>query len=235
MANTPKPKLPIQVVFAILLVVTTTLAIVIVFVPKFLPATIKPIPVTLQAPTITPSIFPKQAFTETAIVPTDTPNPSATSTFLPTDTPAATFTPNYTSTTHLFPDLTVTGISDPACIKDRGSPQNLYVELSFIVRNIGLGSTRPFGPFSVSVNLILGQRRYSLDEWASGFNGVLGSSNMNIENLGPNRDVKLNLSIDLKGNTSFGVEVIANSGTNTIPETNTTNNTLIRGFSVTCS
>ena len=154
---------------------------------------------------------------------------------LPTDTPVSTFTPTYTSTPQLLPDLTVTGISNPTCIKDRGSPQNLYVELSIIVRNIGPGSTRPFGPFSVRVDLVFGQHHYSLDEWASGFNGVLGSSNMDILNLNPNRDVKLNLSIDLKGNTKFGIEVIANSGPNTIPELDTTNNSLIQGFSVICN
>lgn len=113
-------------------------------------------------------------------------------------------------------------------------PEKIYIKLNIIVRNVGPGSTRSFGPFSVRVNLILGQHRYSLDEWASGFNGVIGSSNMDISNLSPNGDVKLNLSIDLKGNTKFGVEVIANSGSNTIPETNTTNNTLIQSFSVIC-
>jgi hypothetical protein len=104
-----------------------------------------------------------------------------------------------------------------------------------IMRNIGPGSTRPFGPFSVRVNLIIGQRRYSLEEWASDFNGVIGSSNMDITNLNSNGDVKLNLSIDLKGNTKFGIEVTANSGPNIVPESDTTNNTLIQGFSVICT
>jgi len=103
-----------------------------------------------------------------------------------------------------------------------------------IVRNVGFASTRSFGQFSVLVNLILGQQRYSLDEWASSFNGVIDSSDMDISILHPNADVKLNLAIDLKGNKNFGVEVIANSGTSPIPESDTTNNILIQGFSVIC-
>jgi len=233
-ANNPKRKLPIQVVFAILLAVATIGVVVIAIMPTILPTAIRSTP-TAQVLTPTLAILPKQPFTEASVVSTDIPNLSVTSTMLSTDTPISTFTPTYTSTSQLLPDLTVTGISNPTCIKDRGSPQNLYVELSIIVRNIGPGSTRPFGPFSVRVDLVLGQHHYSLDEWASGFNGVLGSSNMDILNLNPNRDVKLNLSIDLKGNTKFGIEVIANSGANTIPEADTTNNTLIQGFSIICS
>lgn len=192
-------------------------------------------PTVMPTLTATLTMLPPPSFTETPIIPTDTPTLTVTSTTAPTNTPAFTFTPTYTSIPQLLPDLTVTGISNPSCIKDRGSPQNLYVELSMIVRNIGPGSTRSLGPFSVRVNLILGQHRYSLDEWASDFNGVIGSSNMNISSLGPNGDVKLNLSIDLKGNTNFGIEVIANSGPNTIPESDTTNNTLIQSFSVICT
>ena len=197
---------------------------------------IEPTPTVLQVSSSTPAlILPTPLFTETSSIPAHTPTLSGTSTLTATNTPAFTFTPTYTSTAQLLPDLTVTDISASPCTKDqRVTPEKLYVKLSFIVRNVGPGSTRPFGLFSVRVNLILGQRHYSLDEWASGFNGVIGSSNMNIENLNPNDDVELNLSIDLKGNTSFGVEVIANSGSNTIPETNTTNNTLIQGFSVIC-
>ena len=237
MANNLKSKLPIQVIFAIILAIATICAVVVAITPaaKILPMIVGLTLAASKVPTSTPAILPKQLFTETFVVSTDTPTLAVTSTMMSTDTPSSTFTPTYTSTTQLLPDLTVTGISNPTCIKDRGSPQNLYVELSIIVRNVGLGSTRPFGPFSVLVNLILGQRHYSLEEWASGFNGVIGSSNMDSLNLNPNGDVKLNLSIDLKGNTKFGVEVIANSGANTIPESDTTNNTLIQGFSVICT
>lgn len=236
MANNPKHKLPIQVIFAIILAVATIGAVVIAVMPTVLPMIIRPTPTAIPVLTATLSILPERAFTETSVIPTDTPNLAGTSTMTATNTPAFTFTPTYTSTIQLLPDLTVTGISEPTCIKDqRVTPEKLYVKLSMIVRNVGPGSTRSFGPFSVRVNLILGQRRYSLDEWASEFNGVIGSSNMDSINLSPNGDVKLNLDIDLKGNTKFGVEVIANSGQNTVPESDRTNNTLIQGFSIICT
>ena len=236
MANNPKPKLPIQVIFAILLAFAAISTVVIVFASRVMPMIFVPTPTAIQTPTATLTMLPLPSFTETSIAPTDNPTLTGMSTMKATNTPAFTLTPTYTSTTQLLPDLTVTGISASACTRDqRVVPERLYVSLSMIVRNIGPGSTRPFGPFSVRVNLILGQRHYSLEEWASYFNGVIGSSNMDILNLSPNGDVKLNLAIDLKGNTKFGVEVIANSGPNTIPESDTTNNTLIQGFSVTCT
>ena len=149
------------------------------------------------------------------------------------DTPSSTFTPTYT--TQQLPDLTVAAISTPTCVRDHLlTSERDYVKFSIIVRNVGPVSTRSFGSFSVLVNLILGQQRYSLDEWASSFNGVIDSSDMDITNLNTNADVKLNLAIDLKGNMNFGVEVIANSGSNPIPESDTTNNLLIKGFSVIC-
>ena len=222
--------------FAILLAVAAISTAVIVFASRVMPMIFVSTPTAIQTPTATLTIVPSPSFTETASVPTDNPTLTATSTITATNTPAFTFTPMNTGTTPPLPDLTVTGISASACTRDqRVIPEKLYVSLSMIVRNIGPGSTHPFGPFSVRVNLILGQRRYSLEEWASDFDGVIGSSNMDILTLGPNGDVKLNVSIDLKGNTKFGVEVIANSGPNTIPETDTTNNTLIQGFSVTCT
>lgn len=235
MANNAKHKLPIQVIFAIILAVATICAVVIAIMPTVLPVIIRRTPTAIQVPTSTLTTLSKQSITEITVVPSGTPNQAGASTMAPIDTPISTFAPTYTSTTQLLPDLTVTGISNPTCIKDRGSPQNLYIKLSIIVRNIGPVSTRSFGSFSVLVNLILGQHRYSLDEWASRFNGVLGRSNMDIVNLKPGGDIQLNLSLDLKGNTKFGVEVIANSGQNTIPESDTTNNTLIQGFSVTCT
>ena len=129
----------------------------------------------------------------------------------------------------------MSAISDPTCARDHLlTSERDYVKLSVIVRNVGRVSTRSFGSFSVLVNLILGQQRYSLDEWASSFNGVIDSSDMDISNLNPNADVKLNLAIDPKGNKNFGVEVIVNSGTDPILESDTTNNILIQGFSVIC-
>ena len=235
MSNSPKPKLPVQIIFAILLVVATISLVVIAIVSRILPPNLKPTPTANQSPTSTLAILPKQLFTETSIVPTTIPNPTGTSTVIPTDTPISTFTPTYTSTARLLPDLIVAGISDPVCIKDpRVIPEKTYIKFSFVVRNIGLGSTQAFGPFNVLVHLILGQRRYSLAEWAKGFNGVVSSSNMTISNLNPKGDVKLNVAIDLKGSTRFGIEVIANSGLHIIPESDMTNNTLIQGYSMIC-
>jgi len=63
---------------------------------------------------------------------------------------------------------------------------------------------------------------------------VVGSSVTEVFNLNPNDDIKFTVVIDIKGNKSFGVEVTANSGTNPIPEADTTNNTLIKSFSSNC-
>jgi hypothetical protein len=82
--------------------------------------------------------------------------------------------------------------------------------------------------------LILGQRRYSLDEWDTQFDGVIGTSNLQVSNLNPNDDIKFTVVIDLKGNKTFGVEVIANSGESLIGEADTTNNTLTKYFSGYC-
>ena len=189
----------------------------------------------MQASTSTPTLLRTKAFTETSTIPTNTLIPTLTSTLPPTNTPTLTFTPTYTSTPQLLPDLTVIGISDPICVKDpRVIPEKTYIKFSFVVRNIGLGSTQAFGPFSVLVNLILGQHRYSLADWAKGFDGVVSNSNLNISSLKPKGDVKLNVAIDLKGSTRFGIEVIANSGAHIIPEADMTNNTLIQGYSMVC-
>jgi len=235
MANNSKPELSIQVIIAIIGAMAAICTATIAIVPKVLPMILGPTPTAIQAPTSTLPILPKQAFAETSAVPTDTSNPAGISTIMPMDTPASTFTPTYTSTNQPLADLTVAAISNPICIKDQGpTPGKVYVKFSIIVRNVGPASTRAFGPFSVRVNLIFGRQRYGLDEWASGFDGLISSSNMDITNLNPNDDIKLNLSIDLKGNTNFGVEVIANSGSNTIPELDTTNNILIQSFSIIC-
>ena len=103
------------------------------------------------------------------------------------------------------------------------------------MRNIGRGSTKYFGPFTVRLNVVLGPRHYGLDEWAAEFNGLIGVSNLEISNLNPNADVELKLAVDLKGNTKFGIEAIANSEMNPIPESDTTNNTLIQYFSIYCN
>lgn len=234
-ANNPKPNLSIQVIIAIIGATAAICTTLITIVPTVLPMILKPTPTAIQVPTSTLAILQKQPLAESSAVLTETPNQEGTSTIMPTDTPASTFTPIYTSAAQPLADLTVAAISNPTCVRDhRLTAERVYIKLSVIVRNVGRVSTRSFGPFSVLVKLILGQQWYSLDEWASSFNGVIDSSNMDISNLNPNDDVKLNLAIDLKGNTNFGIEAIANSGSNTIPESNTTNNILIQNFSVIC-
>jgi hypothetical protein len=228
MTNNPKPKLPIQVVFAILLLVATVAVGLVVLLVIFKPAI-----TTIQLPNL---ISPTQALSKTPVALTETPSPTWTSTIIPTDpstpTVVPSLTPTYTPIAKPLPDLAVTGISDPVCLRDGRSGS---VMLTIVVRNIGRGATRSFGRFDVRINLILGQRHYGLDEWASRFNGVIGSSNPEILNLNPNADVELKIAIDLKGNTVFGIEAIANSGTNPIPETDTANNTLIQYFSIYCN
>ena len=102
------------------------------------------------------------------------------------------------------------------------------------VRNIGRASTRNFGAFETDVFLVLGQRHYSLDEWATEFNGVVGSSVTEVYNLNPGQDIKFTVVFDLIGNKDFGIEAKVNSGGNPIREADTTNNALIKYFSVYC-
>jgi len=109
-----------------------------------------------------------------------------------------------------------------------------YLRLTIIVRNIGRGSTHYFGPVNVGVYIVLGQREYSLDEWAQEFNGVIGDPPLRISNIDPNRDITIALAIELVEHMRFGIKVDANSGENPIPETDTMNNTLVRYFSLYC-
>lgn len=168
---------------------------------------------------------------------TYTPPPARTMTRVPTNKPFPTRTPFVLPTIAVdsqllqLPDLTVTAISDPLCATEY---EGTKLRFSIFVRNIGQASTRYFGSFNTDVYLILGQRRYSLDEWAEKFDGVVGSSIVEVANLDPGEDIKFTVVIDLKGNKGFGVEVTANSGENPIREADTTNNTLLKYFSVYC-
>jgi hypothetical protein len=130
-----------------------------------------------------------------------------------------------------LPDLTVTGLSEPVCVPEY---ESTILEFTFFVRNIGRASTRNFGVFDVGVFFILGQRRYSLEEWETQFDGVIGTSNMVVSNLNPNDDIKFTVVIDLIGNKDFGIEVVANSGEIPIREADMTNNTLLKYFSGYC-
>jgi len=240
MTNQSNPKLSIQVVIAIIGAVVAICTAIIAIVPFVLPLIIKPTPTAIQSPT---SILPAQPILETSVIPTDTPNLvqpatiAVSDTLVPTFTPTLTptLTPTFTSTSPPLADLIVVAISNPVCTRDhRFTPTKVYVKINVTVRNIGPGSTNSLGPSSVRVNLIFGQARFSLDEWASKFNGVVNDPDLEVTNLNPNDDSEIKLSIDLKGNANFSIEAIANSGPNIIPESDTTNNILTQNFSIDC-
>ena len=218
-----------QVTVAILGFVAVVCLVVYIFTPVILPSSF------LSTPT---AISPTQLL-DTPTKPADTLTPIPTSTILPTDTPAPVSTPGVSLTAtpvnQSLPDLTVTGISNPKCVTDyRDTTTAKIVKLTVYVRNIGRVATRSYGTFDVDVSLIFGETYYTLDEWSSKFNGVIGSTNLGIANLNPNQDVALNIVVDLKGNRKFGVEAVANSGENIIPEANILNNKLRKFFSIYC-
>jgi hypothetical protein len=218
-------------VIAIMIGVICIVLTLVAFASVFPPPTVRPTQTVIQ-PTSSPS-SPYQP--EIIPIPTETPDLTPTATIEPTDTPWPAFTPTVTPTSMLIngplPDLTVTGLNDPICVPDH---IGTIFGFTVYVHNIGRVPTRSFGPFDVGVYIILGQHRYGLDEWRTKFNGVVGTSNLKISNLDPKGDTKLILVIDLLGNKNFGIEVIANSGEYPIPEVDTTNNTLIKYYSVYC-
>ncbi len=136
--------------------------------------------------------------------------------------------------TPALPDLEVLSISAPTCIKDHTPGSNLqYVQQTIIIRNIGTGSTAALGKFSNSVTFTFGGQRYSLEDWASQ-KGIVGTPNLDIADLGPNKEADLTLNINLEGNKSYSIEVTANSGADTISETTFANNSLTKDFTSSC-
>jgi len=190
-----------------------------------------------QTPNVIPttSIPSRQYQPEIIPLPTATPTLAQAVTIVPTDTRLPTFTPTLIPTSVFIdgplPDLIVSGMSDPICVPDR---IGTILAFTIFVRNIGRVRTRSFGSFDVGVSLLIGPQKYSLEEWGTKFDGVVGSSNLEVFNLNPDQDIKFTVVIDLKGNKRLGVEVTANSGENPIPEADMTNNTLIKYFSVYC-
>jgi hypothetical protein len=232
MTNNSNPNYTLSVTAIIIGVIgifVTVVAFAFIFAP----------PTPIRTPTaIQPTLSPSNGY-QPEIIPlrTHTTGPTQTATSVPTNTPFPTRTPfilpTIISTSQLLqlPDLIVTGLSEPICVPDR---PGTILELVFYVRNIGRAPTRSFGSFEVDVFLLLGQVRYGLDEWDAQFNGLIGSSNMEVSNLNPDDDIKFTVVIDLKGNKELSIEVIANAGENPIREADTTNNTLIKYFSVKC-
>lgn len=157
-----------------------------------------------------------------------TATPTSTATLFLEETPTLTVTPR-------LPDLVVLAISAPTCVSDHrsGSTQK-YVRQTVTIRNIGAGSTTSFGTFSNRVTFIFGGQRYSLEDWATRYNGIIGTPDLNITALDPNEDANLTLNVDLQGNKSYGIEVVANSGAKTIAEGNLANNSLTQNFTSNC-
>ena len=234
MTNNPKLAFPIEILLVIIVTLAGICITLMIVGPELLPEILQPTSMVIPATSVTPGQYQPEVIP----VQTDIPNLIPTLTILPTHTPLPTLTPTLTPTipiTGPLPDLTVTGISDPICTQNHiGTTTGKFLNFTIYVRNIGRVSTRSFGTFDVEIFLFLGQTHYSLDEWANSFNGVVGSSNLKISNLNPNAGISLKLEIDLMGHTDFGLQVIANSGVNTIPEANTANNTLIESFSIYC-
>ncbi len=233
MANNSQSN-PAVPVIAIIIGVIGIFVTVVAFAFVFSPPKLGPTPTVIQ-PTSSPLGLSTPYEPENVPLSTYTPGPTQTATIVPTNTSFPTRTPFVLPTIEFdnppLPDLTVTGISDPICVPDR---IGTIIEFSIFVRNIGHASTRYFGSFDTGVYLILGQSRYGLDEWATQFNGVIGSSVTEVVNLNPNDDIKFTVVIDLKGNKDLGIEVIANAGENPIREADTNNNALIEYFSIHC-
>ena len=230
MANDFKSNHSLENTIAIGMITAVIFLTVIAIKPGLLPRVSRSTPMAIQTNSSPSSGYQPEILP----FPTDVPN-LTTSMGLPTNTPistiAPTFTPTYMFLSQPLPDLIVAGISAPVCATEY---EGTKLRFSIFVRNIGRARTRSFGAFDTDVFLILGQRRYSLGEWAEQFDGVVGSSVTKIFNLNPNDDIKFTVVIDIKGNKNFSIEVTANSGTNPIPEANTTNNTLIKSFSSNC-
>lgn len=220
-------------VIAVVIGVIGIIAIVVVFAivlssPAPKPAPSATSPISISSSGYQPEIIPIATFTPG---PTRAATITSTSTPLPTRTLVILPTIAFDSQLLPLPDLIVTGLSEAVCVPDR---TGTILKLTFYVRNIGRAPTRSFGSFDVGVYLILGQVRYGLDEWAAEFNGVIGTSRLDVSNLNPNDDLKFTVVIDLKGNKDFGVEVIANASENPIREADITNNTLTEYFSANC-
>ncbi len=230
MANDFKSKYSIENTIAIVIIMAVICMTVIALEPGILPGFSKPTPTAVQ-----PTSSPSDDY-QPEIIPllTDTPGPTQTVTVIPTITRFPTRTPFVLPTFEFdsqpLPDLTVSGISDPVCATDHIGK----LKFNLYVRNIGRASTRYFGPFDVGVFIVIGQKKYGLDEWATQFNGVVGSSNMEVFNLDPNEDLKFTMVLDLKGNIKFGIRAVANSGEKPIREADTTNNSLTKYFSFYC-
>jgi len=234
MTTNSKTRFPIEV---FLFIIATVAGIFFVFMnvgPELLSELARPTP-TVVPPTLTPVTNRYQPEIIPAL--TDTPNPTSTSTVPATQTPLPTLTPTptYFYNDKPLPDLTVTGIGDPVCSTVREDDTlTHYVKIKLVVRNVGRASTHYFGTFDNEVYILLGESSYRLNEWDNNFNGMISNPRLKVLNLDPNWDITFTLAINLKGNRNFGIKAVTNSGEHTISESDMTNNTLIKYFSVYC-
>ena len=229
MANNPESKQHPIAIIAALIGIIAVIVVVIVFVYVVSPPVSKPAQTAVE-----PISSPSGDYQPEIIPPSiEMQDPTQTPTVPPTDMP--TFTPTVTPTSTFIsgplPDLTVTGISDPVCATEY---EGTKLRFAIFVRNIGRARTRSFGSFKTDVFIILGQRHFSLDEWGTEFDGVIGSSITEVFNLNPNADIKFTVVIDLIGNKDFGIKVVVNSGEKPVPELDATNNTLTEYFTSYC-
>ena len=230
MENNFKPRYSFSFISAIIGIVAI-FVVVFFFAYEISPLILEPTPTVIQPNSISSSGL---YLPEVIPPPTNMAGPTEVSTSVPENTPIPTqtllFIPTLVSNRDL-PDLIVAGLSDPVCAAEY---EGTTIGFTIFIRNIGRAPTRDFGSFNTDVFFILGQRRYSLDEWAVQFDGVVGSSVTEVFNLNPDQDIKFTVVIDLIGNKEFGIEVISNSGQNPIREADMTNNTLTKYFSVNC-
>ena len=173
-----------------------------------------PLPET-QPPPATETAF----FTETPTFapPTSTSTPEAGSTPLPP-----------------LPDLITVAISNPTCVTDQAGTMGKFVRHVITIRNLGPGSTAPYGAFSTRVVILSGGQRFTLEQWSTLFNGLVDTPMLDVPQLGPNEDADLTLNLYLRNGNRYGLEVITDSGTLVIPETNTANNSLAQNFNSNC-
>jgi len=196
MTDNPKLLFPSQTAVAIVGIIAVC-ASVAIFILMVSPPTLTPTPMAVL-PTSSPSS--NLYLPEVIPPPMDMTGPTQTATSLPENTPVPTQTllviPTLVSNRDL-PDLVVSGLSEPVCAEEY---EGTTIRFTIFVRNIGRARTGDFGSFDTDVFFILGQRRYSLEEWDTVFDGVVGTSIVEVFNLNPNDDIKFTVVIDLKGN-----------------------------------
>ena len=128
-----------------------------------------------------------------------------------------------------MPDIIVVGISNPTCVHDHrtGAKYPDYVKHTYTVRNIGPATA---SLFVTRISLIFAGKGNDPYVW-----GLANSPNWTVTNLAALQDAQITISFPLKGFSSYGIEVIANTGSPTMPEMSLSNNNLLQYFQEECS